>query len=90
MFFFGGGTQSMLDIWNAITLLLVVVTLVLFRRLDRGNRSIEKVKRYADRVTEQLGEFVDEKASRIRDLAIEIQVNTKTGQELLKRVRGIE
>ena len=67
-----------------------MVTLVLFRRLDRGNRSIEKVKRYADRVTEQLGEFVDEKASRIRDLAIEIQVNTKTGQELLKRVRGIE
>ena len=79
----------MFSIGNLITLLVVVAMLFVYRHLDTRRRSLEKVKRYADRVAKGVAQSVDRKASEVQDLAIELQVNLKTGAELLKRVRSV-
>ena len=80
----------MFTVGDLVTLLVVVAILAIYRQLDRNNRALDKVKRYADRITGELSGFIDEKSTEIKDLAIEIQVGLKTGKELLKRVRGVE
>ena len=79
----------MFSIGNLITLLVVVAILFVYRHLDTRRRSLEKVKRYADRVAKGVAQSVDRKAAEVQDLAIELQVNLKTGAELLKRVRSV-
>ena len=79
---------SLLNI--AISTLVVVAILIVYRQLDRNNRSLGKVKRYSDRVQKSLAEFVDEKTTEIKDLSIELQVNLKTGTEILNRIKGME
>ncbi len=79
----------MFSIGNLITLLVVVAILFVYRHLDTRRRSLEKVKRYADRVAKGVAQAVDRKAAEVQDLAIELQVNLKTGAELLKRVRSV-
>lgn len=79
----------MFSFGNLITLLVVVAILFVYRHLDTRRRSLEKVKRYADRVAKGVAQSVDRKAAEVQDLAIELQVNLKTGAELLKRVRSV-
>ena len=79
----------MFSIGNLITLLVVVAILFVYRHLDTRRGSLEKVKRYADRVAKGVAQSVDRKAAEVQDLAIELQVNLKTGAELLKRVRSV-
>ncbi|MBN1410449.1 MAG: hypothetical protein JW969_06365, partial [Spirochaetales bacterium] len=51
---------------------------------------MEKIKRYGDKIKENLSAFVDERTNDIRNLAIDIQVNLKTGKEIIKRIREVE
>ncbi len=73
-----------------ITASITVFILLIYRQLDRGNRSLDKVRRYSDMVRAKLTELVDEKTAEIKDIAIELQVNLKTGKEILKKVQSIE
>jgi len=75
---------------NLITIFIVLLILVIYRQLDRSNRSLEKVKRFADKITENLNKLVEEKTTEVKDLSIDLQVNLKTGREILKRVREVE
>lgn len=38
------------SIGNLITLLIVIVVLIVYRQIDRNNRSLDKVKRYSDKI----------------------------------------
>lgn len=78
------------SVWNALTIVIVIVILFIYRQLDFKNRSLEKVKRFADKVMDQLAGTVEERSREIKDLAIELDVNVKTGREALKRVREVE
>ncbi len=80
----------MFDAGDVITLLVALAVVFLFRQLDRSNRSLEKVKRYGDRVMRTLSTFVENKNSEIKDLAIEVQVSVKQGKELLRSVRDVQ
>ena len=42
-----------------IILGVVLVVLLAYRQLDRGNRSLEKVKKYADKLQGDLSAYVD-------------------------------
>jgi chromosome segregation ATPase len=75
---------------NLIVLTIVVIVLVVYRQIDRNNRSLEKVKRYADRVQDELDEIVEQKAIAIKDMGIELEVHQKAAREVLKRVQTIE
>ncbi len=71
---------------DIITLVIVVLVLFLNRQFDKNNRSLEKVRKYADKVKEELDRLVGEKKTQIHDLNLDIEVQEKTNREILKRV----
>ncbi|CAI8016449.1 hypothetical protein GBAR_LOCUS10092 [Geodia barretti] len=75
---------------GVVALLVALGVVLVFRQFDRNNRSLEKVKRYGDRVMNTLSTFVEKKSSEIKDLAIEVQVSVKQGKELLRSVREVQ
>src|SRR4030065_41722 len=75
---------------NLLTIFIVFTILIIFRALDRNNRSLEKVKRFSDKVRDSLAAVVEEKTAELKNLSIELGVNLKTGKEVLKRVGEAE
>jgi chromosome segregation ATPase len=71
---------------NLLTLGIVALVLVLYRQLDRNNRSLDKMRKYGDRLKEELSAFVLEKESAVKDYAVELDVHQKSAKELMKRV----
>ena len=79
-----------LTIGNIITLLIVIVVLIIYRQLDRSNRSLDKVKRYSDKIKGELSGFVENKTTELKNLSIELDVHQKSAKEILKRITSIE
>jgi chromosome segregation ATPase len=75
---------------NLLSIIIVLVVLIIYRQIDRNNRSLEKVKRFSDKMKDELASSVEEKTAEMKNLAIELQVNMKAGKEVLKRVREVE
>ena len=75
---------------DIIVIAIVLITLVVYRQLDKRNRSLEKVKKYADRVHGELEAHVQEKVVAIKDMGIELEVHQKSAREVLNRVQQIE
>ena len=73
-----------------IILGVVLVILLAYRQLDRGNRSLEKVKKYADRQREDLAAYVEKRSDDLQRYAIELDVQQKAAKEVLKRIQGVE
>lgn len=80
----------MFTIGDLIVLLLVVIILVVYRQLDRNNRSIDKVKRFVERAQLEMDEVVSEKVTMLKDIGIELEVHQKAAREVLKRIQTIE
>ena len=78
------------SIGDLITFVVVLLILVVYRALDRNNRSLEKLKRFSDKITENLSALVEQKTGQVKDLSLELQANLKTGREILARARGVE
>jgi chromosome segregation ATPase len=75
---------------NLLSIVIVLIILIIYRQIDRNNRSLEKVKRFSDKMKDELAKSVEEKTSEMKNLAIELQVNMKAGKEVLKRIRDVE
>lgn len=73
-----------------ITLCAALGVLAVYRFLDRNNRSLEKVKKYADRLKDDLGAFVEQRHLVLKDYSIELDVRQKAAKEVLLRVKEIE
>lgn len=71
-------------------LVLVIGALMFFRRADRDNRSLEKVKRFTDRVIEDLSLVAEEKALSLRDIAVETDVHQQASKKAIERLREAE
>jgi len=71
---------------DLIVLALVAVVLFMNRQFDKNNRSLEKVRKYADKVKDELDKLVRDKKTQIHDLNIDIEVQEKTNREILKRI----
>ena len=71
---------------NLLTLGIVIVVLILYRQLDRNNRSMDKVRKYGERLKDDLGAFVAGKEEAVKDYAVELDVQQKSAKELLKRL----
>ncbi|MGA2975746.1 MAG: hypothetical protein ABSF77_10595 [Spirochaetia bacterium] len=78
------------SIGDIITLVVVLLILVIYRAVDRNNRSLEKIKRFNDKITENLSTLVAEKTAQVKDLSLELQSSLKMGKEILARARGVE
>jgi chromosome segregation ATPase len=71
---------------DIIVLAIVFLVLFLNRQFDKNNRSLEKVRKYADKVKDELDKLVKDKKTEIHDLNIDIEVQEKTNREILKRI----
>ncbi len=75
---------------DLIVIAIVVAILLVYRHLDRNNRSLEKLKRFADRVHDELDAHVQQKVVAIKDMGIELEVHQTAAKEVLRRVQAIE
>ena len=75
------------SIGNLLTLGIVVLVLVLNRQLDKRSRSLDKVRKYADKLKEDLSSYVAEREESVKDLGIELKVEQEAAKELMNRVR---
>ncbi len=80
----------MFDPWNLVTIGIVAIVLVAYRILDRDNRSLEKVKRYADKLRDDLAGYADLRAEDLKAYAIELDVHQKAAKEVLRRIQSVE
>lgn len=80
----------MFDAGNLITMGVVLVILIAYRILDRDNRSLEKVKKYTDRLKEELDAFAAERAQALKGYAVEVDTHKKSAKEVLRQVQEAE
>ncbi len=77
-------------IGNIITLLVVAVVLAVYRQLDKNNRSLEKIKRYSEKIKDELDAYIDSKTVEVKNFAIELDVHQETGKAILNRITKSE
>jgi DNA repair exonuclease SbcCD ATPase subunit len=79
--------MSFFTVGNLLTLGIVALALILFRQLDRHNRSLDKLRKYGDRLKEELTTFIIQKESAVRDYGVELDVHLKAAKELMHRLQ---
>ncbi|MFQ3621586.1 MAG: hypothetical protein SNJ78_11665, partial [Spirochaetales bacterium] len=75
---------------NLLVIGIVLVILTIFRQMDKNNKSLDKVRRYAEKAREELDKVVLERVQNLKDLSIELDIHQKAGKEILKRIQTIE
>ncbi|HYW85947.1 MAG TPA: hypothetical protein VFB30_22035, partial [Spirochaetia bacterium] len=75
---------------DLITLVVVLLIVIVFRAIDRNNRSLEKLKRFSDKITENLAALVEGKTLEMRDLSVELQAELKAGKEMILHARNAD
>ncbi|MEA1911429.1 MAG: hypothetical protein U9N32_07120, partial [Spirochaetota bacterium] len=77
-------------IGNILTLFVVAIVLAVYRQLDKNNRSLEKIKRYSEKMKDELDAYVDGKTVEVKNFAIELDVHQETGKAILNRISKAE
>ena len=54
------------SIGNLITLVIVLVFFIIYHKLTAHNRSLEKVKKLAERLQAELGSYVETKSEELK------------------------
>ncbi len=80
----------MFDPGNFVTIGIVLVILVVYRLLDRDNRSLEKVKKYADKLRDDMNAYADKRLEDLKAYAIDLDVHQKSSREILRQVQNAE
>lgn len=80
----------MFDLGNLVAIGITLIALLAYRVLDRDNRSLEKVKKYADKLRDDLALFSEERAEDLKSYAIDLEVHQKAAKEILRRVQVAE
>ena len=81
--------KTMPDVGSLITIGTVILLLIFFRLLDRGSRSIDKARKYAERCKDDITAFMDEKGAIIRNYRIDLEVERKAAAELMRRIQSL-
>ncbi|MDR2631276.1 MAG: hypothetical protein LBC60_10175 [Spirochaetaceae bacterium] len=79
--------MSFFTVGNLLTLGIIAVVLILFRYLDRHNRSVDLAREFGKRLKEELARYVAEREAAVKDYALELDVEQKAARELLKRLQ---
>ncbi|MCX7023187.1 MAG: hypothetical protein NT080_01035 [Spirochaetes bacterium] len=79
-----------LETGHFITLGIVIIVLAVYRFLDRSNRSLEKVKKFTDRLRDELSAYVDKRSEDLNSYGIELDVRQKAARVALDKVREAE
>jgi chromosome segregation ATPase len=72
---------------NLITLAIVALLLLLFRQLDKSKRPLEKVRKYADKLKEDIAAYAAEKEEAVKNYGVSLNVEQQAARELMKRLQ---
>jgi chromosome segregation ATPase len=78
------------DFGYLVVLGAVVVILFVYRQLDKNNRSLDKIRKFAETVRHDLNAFVEERTATVRDFETVLKVHDKTATEILRRIQAVE
>ncbi|MDR0583766.1 MAG: hypothetical protein LBG57_05370 [Treponema sp.] len=73
-------------IGDILTLGIVALSLILYRYLDKNNRSLDKVRKYADKCKEDIAAYTEQKSAEIKDFGISLEVERKAAAELMRHI----
>ncbi|MDR1252430.1 MAG: hypothetical protein LBK62_09720 [Treponema sp.] len=74
---------------NLLTFGIVAVSLILYRYLDKNNRNLDKVRKYADKCKEDIATYTEEKLDKVKGFGIDLEVERKAAMELLRHIRTL-
>jgi chromosome segregation ATPase len=74
---------------NLLTLGIVVLCLILYRYVDKNNRSLDKVRKYAEKCKEDIAAYTQEKAAAVRNFGIDLDVERKAAAELMRHIQEL-
>jgi hypothetical protein len=75
------------SIGNLITLGIVLIFFFVYHKLTANNRSLEKVKRLADKLEVQLNDYVGERAEELKHYGIDLDVQQKAAKIALEKLQ---
>lgn len=75
---------------NILTLAICLLLVLLFRQLDRNNRSLEKVRKFTDKLKDELDVFVKERTSRLEESTVSLNVEQAKAVAAVKRLESIK
>ena len=76
-------------IGNLLTLGIVALSLILYRYVDKNNRSLKNVRKYADKCKEDIAAYTEQKSAEIKDFGIALEVERKAAAELMRHIRTL-
>ncbi len=74
---------------NLVTMGVCLLVVLLFRQLDKNNRSLEKVKKYTDKIKGELEQFIKDRVDRLNDAALGLDVQQTKAVAAVKRLDAI-
>ena len=77
-------------ILNLLPLLASVTLILVFRYLDKDNRSIEGAKRYIDNAKSQFDKYFQDNSKKIQDAEIELETKQSVAIAAIKRLESIQ
>jgi len=82
--------MSAFSVGDLVILCVVLLIIIVFRALDRNNRSLEKLKRFSDKITENLAAVVEDKTRQLKELSTSLNADLKSGNDLIGRIQAVE
>ena len=86
VYYWEGNVSIIGLVLNAVTLIISVSVVMIFRMIDRDNRSLDKLKRYAASLQDEIDGIVDKSVQELKNTALDLEVNARAGRELLSDV----
>lgn len=74
---------------NILTLLISVTLIVVVRQMDRNNRSIEKAKKFGDRLKDEIDAFIKERTGKLEESSMSLDVQQAKAVAAVKRLESI-
>ncbi len=74
---------------NILTLLISVTLILVVRQMDRNNRSIEKAKKFGDRLKDEIDAFIKERTGKLEESSMSLDVQQAKAVAAVKRLEAI-
>lgn len=84
------GEIHMFDLGNLVAIGITLILLLAYRILDRDNRSLEKIKKYSEKLRDDMAVYADLRSEDLKAYAIDLEVHQKAAKEVLRRVQVAE
>ncbi|HON88910.1 MAG TPA: hypothetical protein PK746_05485 [Spirochaetales bacterium] len=76
----------MFTVGNLVTLFISIIVILVFRYLDKDNRSLEKIKRFTDKLMAEIDEYAAKREKDVKTYAAELDAYKMSAKEVLRQV----